>query len=347
MPQLIVSRAALRLVGFAAFSIILALPGESRPQTPSAAQSTSPGECLCCEDQACVCDDCCCCDSECDPWLTVRAGALALHRSSNQTHVLLSDQATGQTLLSTSDAAPGWAAGPEIDVLVRALPEVDFQFNWFSLDEWSNQRFVDVGGAVVDPLGAPLTSAQLETWSTFHNFEFNFRRGVSDDVTILAGFRYVELDDAFRIRYDDSGSGLSEDANVRARNRLYGFQLGADAALWRRGPWALNGWMKAGIFGNAARANTDIVFSGVPLASIRARDSDVAFIGDLGLRATRRLGTHAEVYAGYRLMWVDGVALAANQYDSIVAFFSSGNPQMLTDGSPFYHGAELGLTFAF
>ncbi len=46
-------------------------------------------------------------------------------------------------------------------------------------------------------------------------------------------------------------------------------------------------------------------------------------------------------------MFAEGVALATNQYDSVVAFFQGGGEQMVTNGSPFYNGAELGLAFAF
>ncbi|MCE9552855.1 MAG: BBP7 family outer membrane beta-barrel protein [Planctomycetes bacterium] len=281
------------------------------------------------------------------PWFSIRAGAIALHRSEAQSHVLLSEQATGETLLDTFDAPLGWGAGPELNVLVHLTSDVDFEFNWFSINDWSNQRFVDVGGVVVDPFGAPLTSASLLNQSSLHNFEFNLRHSPSENITLLAGFRYLELDDELGINYEDSGSGLSEDASLRTRNRLYGVQIGAEAALWQRGLWQLDGWIKAGAYGNAAGHKTDVLFSGVPVAEIRARESNLAFIGDTGLRATRQLGEHTQFYVGYRVMFLDGVALAANQYDSVAAYFSGGGDQMTTGGSPFYHGAELGLTVAY
>lgn len=205
---------------------------------------------------------------------------------------------------------------------------------------------VDIGGVVVNPIGAPLTSASINSDSELHNFEFNLRQSYSSRLTLLGGFRYLELNDAFNIHYD-GGVGLTQNAAVRGLNRLYGGQFGAEAVLWKQDGWALDGWIKGGLYGNAAHSRVDMDFNGVPLGELRAGRSDFAFVGDLGLRATRQWNDHIQFYAGYRVMLIDGVALAANQYDSIVNYFNGGGQTMTTDGTPFYHGAELGLSVAY
>ncbi|MBL9124827.1 MAG: hypothetical protein JNG90_14410 [Planctomycetaceae bacterium] len=284
-----------------------------------------------------------------EPWIVVRAGALALHKSGNQRNVLLADANTGQALLTTASTTPGWTAGAEIDFLLRLGADQYFEFDWFTLGNWTRQYGVDLNGAPVN-IGLPIEAASISTFAQFRNYEFNLRRVLSDDFTILAGFRYIELNDGFQLYYDASSSGITEDAWVRAFNRLYGFQIGAQGALFRRGPWQLDGWVKSGVFGNSAGNNTDVLLHGanVVLPSIRARKSDAAYVGDLGLRATRQLGEHLQLYGGYRLMFVDGVALGANQYDNISTFYSgTGAAAMVTNGSQLYHGAELGLILAY
>lgn len=92
---------------------------------------------------------------------------------------------------------------------------------------------------------------------------------------MLAGFRYLELDDNFSLHFTEGGvKGVTQDALV-ARNQLYGFQLGAQAALWRAGPWEIDGWVKAGIYGNAARSSADVVLTNArfTLAPLRASAS--------------------------------------------------------------------------
>lgn len=288
-------------------------------------------------------------DGDTEPWITVRAGALALHKPGNQTHVLLADQSTGQPYLSTSDTTPGWTAGAEIDFFLRLSEDLYFEFDWFTIGAWSRQHAADLNGATVN-IGFPVDGASIATSQQFKNYEFNLRRRLSDNFAVLAGFRYIELNDAFYIHYDASSAGISEDGKVGAFNRLYGFQIGSQGTLLRYADWQLDGWVKSGVFGNSAGNSTNVVLNGVgvTLPPFEARKSDASFVGDLGLRATRQLGSHLQLYGGYRIMFVDGVALGVNQYNNVATFFSGAGPVcMVTNGSQFYHGAELGLIFSY
>jgi len=301
-------------------------------------------------DEICEPDDWLNCDEAECPWITVRAGALALHRSSNQRHTMLSEQATGQTLLSTSDVDPGWTAGSELDLILRLTSDWDFEFDWFTLGNWSRDHAADVSGTITNQFPTPLSAAQLFSSSKLHNFEFNLRHRLTDRLTVLGGFRYIELDDNFGLNFAEGGvNGVTQNAMVAQQNQLYGFQLGAQAALWQAGPWELDGWVKAGVFGNVASSSADVVFTNAPISlpSLRAGESRGAFVGDLGLRATRRFGQHVQLYGGYRVMMINGVALATNQIDSVTEFFNGGPAQIETNGTPFYHGAELGLIVSY
>jgi len=288
-------------------------------------------------------------DDLCCPWVTFRAGALAMHRSSNQAHAILWEQATGRPLLSTTDVNPDWTTGAEVDLLLRLTHDWDVEFDWFTLGDWSRDYFVDIGGVVTIPLGLPLTSGTAHSSSDLNNFEFNLRYRLTDRICLLGGFRYLELDDYLHIHYEDTNAGLGQSASIAERNRLYGFQIGSQAVLWQAGPWQVDGWVKAGIFGNESRSTVDVSFTGIPitLPALRAGSSDAAFVGDLGLRASRRFGQHVQIYGGYRVMLLDGVALTSHQIDAVGSFFNGGSATIDTGGSPFYHGAELGLIVSF
>ena len=285
-----------------------------------------------------------------DAWITVRAGVLTLYRSTNQDVSILSLQSTGETVLSTSEVDLGWGVGPELDFLFQLTPEWAFEFDWFDIDNWSKSRSLDLNWAWVDPINVPLTSAYLEAGSKLHNFEFNLRRRLNERWTLLAGFRYVELNETMRQHYENSFFPIiTQDGQITARNFLYGFQLGADAALWQNGPFALGGWVKAGIYANAARSNADTAYVNLPLIlpSLAAQETGTACVGDLGLRATWQIDQRWQIYGGYRLMLIDGVALAIDQFGAADVFFNGGPADIVTSGTPFYHGGELGLTFAF
>lgn len=283
-------------------------------------------------------------------WVSVRAGAITLYRSSNRDEVLFWSPLTGEPLLSTSDVDHGWAVGPELDVLLQLTSDWSFEFDWFMLDNWSGLRSVDMDPTLVEPIDAPVLTALLESSSNLHNFEFNLRRNVTERLTLLAGFRYVELDESFTLTLETPlFPDPLEAARLGTRNHLYGFQLGANAALWQSGPWQLDGWIKAGIYGNAARSSADVYTFAAPpeIPHYAAEKSSAAFLGDLGLRASRSFGEHVQIYGGYRVMLLDGVALAVDQIENAGLFFGGGPTQLSTGGSPFYHGAELGLVFSF
>lgn len=66
---------------------------------------------------------------------SIRAGAIALYRAGVQSHELLTVQATGEPLLNTADAEPGWGVGPELNVVVPLGAQLDFEFEWFSIND--------------------------------------------------------------------------------------------------------------------------------------------------------------------------------------------------------------------
>jgi hypothetical protein len=77
------------------------------------------------------------------------------------------------------------------------------------------------------------------------------------------------------------------------------------------------------------------------------REPTTAFMGGVGLLSTinltaiYRLTDHWGLRAGYNLIWLDGVALAPNQWD----FTNTANSgtSLVGGGSLFLHGVNLGV----
>lgn len=130
--------------------------------------------------------------------------------------------------------------------------------------------------------------------------------------------------------------------DTHTHNRLYGVQCGADALLWDRGgPLTVDLIGKAGIYGN--RASHDSFYStGVVTLPAGDKASATAFLGEMSLAATYRLTERVSLTGGYRLLWIDGVALATDQVADSNFVFHRG---ISVSGDAFYHGAVMGLQY--
>lgn len=279
---------------------------------------------------------------------TIRVNALFLHRRAPSSNVVLSDAATGATLLNTSDNEPSWAGGTEVNLLLGFSDTTKFEFDWFSVDDWFDKRTVHFGPTAVDQVPFLVTDAAVSVSSRIRNMEFNLRDEVYNGVTFLAGFRYLEFLDAQRVHYQNLPTGTEQFNVIDVSNRLYGFQIGTQLDFFKSADWELSAFGKVGIYGNSADNNSGI-FSSIPgdSANIRAQVGKTAFVGDLGVRGTRRFGEHFAMFVGYRLLYLDGIALAANQIPGNVAFLSTGLPTIKTGDSMLFQGVEGGLSFTF
>ena len=111
------------------------------------------------------------------------------------------------------------------------------------------------------------------------------------------------------------------------------------AWLWSYDRFRIDASGNAGIYGNHSRQNSSLATNA---ATVFASGSDdrVAFVGEAALTGTVCLTDCLKLRGGYRLLWLDGVALATHQL--AVSNFNDG---LGYDGSGdgFYHGACAGI----
>ena len=67
----------------------------------------------------------------------------------------------------------------------------------------------------------------------------------------------------------------------------------------------------------------------------------VAFVGDINTSVIYRLTEVWGIRAGYNLIWIDGLALAPNQFD--FSTDTGAGSRLVSGGGIFMHGANLGL----
>jgi hypothetical protein len=181
----------------------------------------------------------------------------------------------------------------------------------------------------------------LDYNAELHNVELNFFHAWNQ-VSWLAGLRYVTINEEFNIRSTDSDTGTSN-YNIRTDNDLYGAQIGLRFQHCR-GRWHWNFTGKAGLYWNDA-SQTQFVTDFPPGFFLRDPVSDnkenVAFVGDLNLSATRQFNNVWALRGGYSLIWIEGLALAPNQLD----FTDTPDSGSVIDskGGIFMHGVNIGL----
>ena len=137
------------------------------------------------------------------PRWTAWAGAIFLTRSSPSSITLISDGAA--EIFNAGDFNFGTAAGPDINV-IRHGTNFDLGFRYFQVNNISARRTIIPGAPAQLEFSTPLFLAsdilgQLYTTSLL-SVELNLRRNVSSNLTLLAGFRYLSLDDDLRTRFD-------------------------------------------------------------------------------------------------------------------------------------------------
>jgi hypothetical protein len=125
----------------------------------------------------------------------------------------------------------------------------------------------------------------------------------------MAGFRVLELEEEFNIWNNDTGAVFDSVAD----NELYGFQVGAQALIWRWNRLRLESMFKTGVYYN--NLGVTATSSNVQLVSTT---SHISFAGELNLVLIYQFAPRMAIRAGYQGMWLGGVALAPDQSDDSV-----------------------------
>jgi hypothetical protein len=311
------------------------------------------GDCSSCATEACGC----CFAGCCDPLWTVRADGLLLQRSKPRDAILVTDQATpgGNVLLNANELDPGTSGGWDLSLIRHGVLGTtwDVEGLYYSVDNWLATRGTQHSAAgawvqFVTPIGNGSYASDVSASyrSSLHNIELNARRqfGPGD---LLIGCRYIELRENGLTITQTILSATPNTAryDIYAANRLTGVQVGYEGHILSRGRLGLDGFVKAGVFNNEAGNSVLITQTVGSSYSSAAGVNHTAFVGELGLIGIYQLNEYFRLRGGYQLLWIEGAALATDQV--AVSNPAIGTAAVDTDGSPFYHGAVIGLECNF
>ena len=264
-------------------------------------------------------ESCCC------PRWTASADYIILDRvgSFNQTLVSTVSRSEppsdpGTEVLNANDLQQGFAGGPRVGLVRHGDNGWDLELSYFQIDGWNDYRSFGPTPADWLVMTAPggflqfqdHKNTQMMVWdygSRLYNAELNLRWDPCARITLLAGFRWVDLWEDLEGTLPPQRSVPFWDTNTRSN--LYGFQIGADGKLFQRGGFSIDGVVKAGIFDNDAEETT-----GVSIYRTVYYESDSAncpaFLGELGLQCKYQVDRRLSLKLGYAAMWLQGVALA-------------------------------------
>ena len=191
-----------------------------------------------------------------------------------------------------------------------------------------------------------INSAEANAFLTRHEWRNHSQSWLTVDW--LAGFRYVGVEDSASIlmdscQADDPELRTTVPYSARTRNDMFGGQIGV-RPRWTWDRWAIEGWAKAGLLGNCQKQIQDPLYDYTGFRQrpgMSATGSETAFIGDINLSLVYRLTDVWGIRAGYNLVWIDGLALAPNQF-SFAASEVAGSG-LASSGGIFLNGANLGL----
>lgn len=259
----------------------------------------------------------------------------------------------GEVFLKGSDYRFDWAAGPDISAARRLADDRFFDavdFRYFDVQSMSSTAGFTPPLAWAFPTGTGafpnVRHVDTRYESRLYSFEANGVRQVGDSgVAILNGFRWIQADDDMGFVVTPAG-GPNVGYDWHTGNNLYGYQIGAFVPLIAsESPWSLSAAPKIGIYGNQCLGQwNDSRPAGTTASTNAVFRNQVAFAGDLSATLGYRFSERCAIQAGYQLLWLNGIGVAADQ--AAVLSSRSVATGLDSSGSAFYHGALAGVNFS-
>ena len=312
------------------------------------------GEAGCAETANCGCVVCPC-DETCRKY-AIDVSSIFIRRNRLDSQLLFFNPIAANEQIDGSQFDLGSTPGIEAGLIVyNQETRTDFEFRSTWLNEWSSGVSRNFTGGTVQIRATPplATTGPRTAFSTydsqFWSAEFNARYRLQSvpRATLLAGFRTMRLDDQLSASLvDPAGLVPDEVIQTSTRNRLFGFQVGADYVLRNSCNWCLRLKGRAGMYGNAGSQQSALISLAAPAVTFPASGdaSDVAFHAELGAEGKLRLCDSANLLFGYRVMTLDGLAIATQQLGAINFLNQAGYE---ANGRVVMQAVNVGVEFVY
>ena len=293
----------------------------------------------------------------------------------------------GVPVLNSADLNQGYAPGLRLGVNYHVDSNYDLSLSFFYIGTWDSAKSVGPD----NPLNwlemkAPGVFFQTQdfayqsmTWdysTQLYNAELSARKKVSDRVTILAGFRWLQLCenlqgtippadifqpawkntipsptlfDVAQITTGDLAPPYPPFWNTSTTNNLYGLQIGVDGKIVELGKFSMNALIKGGTYLNHASELTGVSLAKTVYES-GASANRAAFVGEGGLQCKYQVTRALTLKLGYEVLWLSGIATAPGQIRETYIFYNPTRVEthdVSSNSNVLFHGATAGLEFSF
>ncbi len=221
----------------------------------------------------------------------------------------------------------------------------DFQMRYFQVGDMEANRTVSNENPITDiffqgfPVN-PVNSYDFNSESRIRSFESNLVVRTPFRLSLLGGFRYVEIDEAYNVFDYVTDPNIVYQALSRADNTMAGGQIGAEGTLLSRGRGRILGsfkwaWLSNDVVGSATADNA---FGNRLQAD--ARDTISSQLLDFQLGGSINI-PYVVLYVGYQGLVASDIALALEQNRN-ASLFVNTNPVFTSDSQ--WHGLKFTST---
>ncbi len=275
------------------------------------------------------------------------------------------------TVLESAEAFPDFRAGGIARVGRMFTPMCGIEFGYLGTGRWQGDAAVrdqtdnalDGLGNLFSPFGGfgetPVEDFDYNELVSIHgesriqSFELSLRQRLIMpieplQVSVLYGIRYLDLGERFTY-YSQSQvplpTGATQFADVRTQNDLFGGQLAA-LLEWHSDPrWWVDLRLAIALLNNRASQTTIHVETGDhPGVNVLRRANERGTVAaEISLGFVYYVRSHLSTRFGYHFLWLDRVALAAENLGTDPGVLRSGPAQLNAKGTIMYHGPFLGV----
>jgi hypothetical protein len=197
--------------------------------------------------------------------------------------------------------------------------------------------------------------------SELDSAELNFRHRTGLmcgwlESSMVYGIRYMRIDETFFYQQISGVSGgvppallfggAAHREDIATTNELLGGQLGVLGSYRVSDRWWFELDVKATLAGNDNTVETIYSRNIAGTTAVfrhEARHNCLAVIGDVNLISMYQLTRNLTLRLGYQMLWVDGLAVASEQFNANLNELVLGPIPVNDNGTLAYHGPHLGL----
>jgi len=302
---------------------------------------------------------------------------------------LLTSIASGPEAFNSNQFQQGFSAGPKIDLIYHGDSGYSAELSYFNIfnqtgtkaigpDNPADWLVMKAPGGFWQTQDFPYQAMAWQDTTSLYSAEANGRLALSSRVTVLAGFRWFQLNDTLLgtltppdrtqpawkngCTLTNCQLSLVTEGNLPAGNypafwntnvvnNLYGFQIGVDGKIWEFGRFSLGGQAKIGLFDDNAWQSAGVSVRKT-VYSASATADNAAFAAEGALQLKYQVTGQLALKIGYEALWLDGIALAPGQIKETVTAStpSTASEHMLgvnSGSNVLFQGVTAGLEYSF